>query len=127
MLDIERRALSWILPISESLLSVQRHDIAIRKFLRPLACKPGCDRAVVRSGMREDFFGEQSSQIEVVIVCFECCENAGIVRRIYDHCHRLEVFGGRAKHRRPADIDVLDYFVFGDSCSRSRCLEWVEV
>ena len=41
--------------------------------------------------------------------------------------HRFKVLGGRPKHRRTADVDILDHFLIGHARLGGRSLERIEV
>jgi len=57
------------------------------------------DRGVVRGSVREHFLCQQTPQLKIVVVRFESSENPGVIGRIDDHRHRLEILRRRPKSR----------------------------
>src|SRR5690349_6904634 len=127
VIDVECSALTRILSVTKVAFLDQRNRKSLRENLRALTAKPVRNRGVVGSGPRIDLFGEQTSQIEIVVVRFESCEDTAIIRRVDDDGHPFEVFCGRAQHRRSANIDLLDDVGWRNVAARRRLLERIKI
>ena len=62
-----------------------------------------------------------------LILSLSPAQHRGIIRRIADHCHRLEILSRRAQQRHAADIDLLDGFRLSHARLRHGRGEGIEV
>jgi hypothetical protein len=72
--------------------------------------KPSRDRSVIGGGSREGLGGEllAKRQRQAADVHLQCIDKGRVIFRIDDRRHIGVVLGGRADHRRTADVDILD-------------------
>ena len=117
-----------VLPVAELAGLLQREPDEPWKFTRcGLLREPGGDRQVVRRRVGEGLGGqpkprrprERPLQLQLI-------GHHRIPVGAHDDADGLEVLRGRANHRRPTDVDLLDH-VFEPGPGRHRLPERVEV
>ena len=90
---------------------VRRAAVLVR---RPAAPEPGRDRLVVRCGSPEGFPGKRPSRRhgQAAVSFGQFVRQGFVLRRRSDHPRKKVIFGRRANHGRPANVDILDGFGF---------------
>ena len=104
--------------------AVTRHEVecqferlprreGFRSRLRSGLSEPGGDGGVVTGGVAESFERQLLAQAcrHHAIVLRQGGGDPGVVGRVDNHGHPVEVFGRGADHRRPADVDHFDDLV----------------
>ena len=123
--DIKRGFLMGVFAISQDPGEAAGGDMGFGKLVPQFTREPGGDRAVIGCGPGVGLGREGAAQVgrERPLVGVEGRNHVVIVARIRDHG---VVLGGRADHRRAADIDILDT-VFVTGARGDGGLEGVEV
>ncbi len=87
----------------------------------------GGDPGVVARCVCERLGGEAPPHGRIESLLTQGAQHLRIALRAHDHHHRLVIFGGRANHRRSADVDLLDRLLECHLAARDGLDERVEV
>ena len=100
-----------------------------RKALIGARREPCRDRRLIARGAGECLGGQTRAQRQRQQSPgpAQCAEHLLVVGRVDDHGRKGAVLGGRADHRRPADVDVLDDLRRVGVAARDGLLEGVQV
>ena len=126
-------ALVGVLAVAQNLSLVTANDKLVRQVIAWLLLLVNIgqvlsDRAVVGSGAGVHLDGQLAAEFECgFAVLRELIGDAVVVGGIDDDSDALVVFGRAAKHRRAADVDVLDGILEGDIRLGDGLLERVEI
>ena len=107
---VERRALMRVLAVAQLLRQPSPQRAPGRSMFIKRIREPAADGRVVCRSTREGLGGQHLAQVERggAAMLLHGIEHLTVVFRIDDHGDAGVVLGGRADHRRPADVDVLD-------------------
>ena len=125
-LHVVRGSLVRVLAVGKLALALERDDQLGREGLA--VAKPGGDRSLVRSRVREGLGGELASRLGVDLAGRLDLEEERVVA--VDRADRrdvLEVLRRGAQHRRPADVDHLDGLLLAHVLPAGDLREGIEV
>ena len=88
----------------------------------------GRDHSVVARGRGKNFARQIDARRQRSLLRgFQFGRHTRVVRGIGDHRYALEIFRGRAQHRRPADVDVFDQLFRGQTALRRCRFKWIQI
>ena len=126
-LHVVGRALVRVLAVGEIGHLDELAELALGERLR--VGEPVRDRDVVARRVRERLRGQLAARVEAEIArrLAQLVEHEAVALGVDEHGDRGEVLGGRAHHRRPADVDRLDDIALARLAPRRHVPERVEV
>ena len=127
---IERPLLVRVLAVAQilHLLELQgEHGREMERARRALPLEVAGDHAVVPRGVLKDLARQVAPHRRWHLAPTQRVQHGPVVGRIDHHRHVGVVLGGRAQHRRPPDIDILDRLVEGAARFADRRFEGIEV
>ena len=117
-----------VLAVGEVEHLLERGDEVVGEVLLALG-EPARDRGVVARGRAERLGRERLARLrrKQTAGLLQLLGHGVVALRPHHHAHERVVLGGRPDQGRPADVDVLDHLLLGDTTARRRALERVEV